>query len=174
MSYIPYGVTLTLVPDLSQSLGIQNKGSFFIYLTLASLFTRFVAGKLADKRGRVWLFQIAMAVLVVAMLLMSVASSPWLLAIAAMVYGLASGLISPASSSWTAELSHPKHRGRAMATMFIALEVGIGSGAVLSGWAYADQIERIRWLFAGAALTSLVGLIYLLAYERAAYIASRT
>jgi len=165
-SYIPYGVILTLVPDLSQSLGVQNKGSFFIYLTLASILTRFVAGKLADRRGRVWLFQIAMAVLVASMLLMAAARNPWLLAAGAIMYGFASGLISPACSAWTAELSHPEHRGRAMATMFIALEVGIGSGAVVSGWIYADQLERIPWLFLGAALTSVLGLFYLLSYER--------
>ena len=55
-----------------------------------------------------------------------------------------------------------------MATMFIALEVGIGSGAVVSGWIYSDQLERIPWLFLGAALTSLSGLLYLLGYERSA------
>lgn len=164
-SYIPYGVTLTLIPDLSQSLGIQNKGSFFIYLTLASLFTRFAAGRLADKKGRVWLFQVAMGVLVVAMLLLAVSSSAWLLACGAMVYGLAIGLVTPASSAWTAELSHPEHRGRAMATMYIALEVGIGSGAMLSGWIFADRLDRIPWLFAAAALAAAAGLVYLLTYK---------
>jgi MFS family permease len=167
LSYVPYGVTLTLVPDLSQSLGVHNKGSFFIYLTLASLFTRFVAGKLADTKGRVWLFRVAMATLVFAMLLMSLASSPWLLVSGAVVYGFALGLLTPASSAWTAELSHPEHRGRAMATMYIALEVGIGSGAVVSGWIFADQLDRIPWLFAGAAVPALAGLIYLMAYKPA-------
>jgi MFS family permease len=171
LSYVPYGVTLTLVPDLSQHLGVRNKGSFFIYLTLASLFTRFVAGKLADKRGRVWVFQIAMVFLVVAMLLMAAASSPWQLMSSAVVYGLASGLLSPASSAWTADLSHPEHRGRAMATMFISLEVGIGLGAALSGWIFSDQLGRVPWLFGGAALAALASLVYLLHYERGARVA---
>jgi MFS family permease len=168
LSYIPYGLTLTLIPDWSQSLGVRNKGSFFIYLTLASLFTRFVAGKLADKRGRVWVFQVAMALLVVGMLLIAAARSPWLLMSGAVVYGLASGLASPAASAWTADLSHPQHRGRAMATMFISLELGIGLGAVVAGFIYADKLERVPWLFGAGALAGLTGLVYLLHYEKAA------
>lgn len=83
----------------------------------------------------------------------------------AVVYGIASGLLSPASSAWTADLSHPERRGRAMATMYIALEAGIGLGAILSGWSFADRLGRVPWIFGAAALVAFSGLAYLLVYE---------
>jgi MFS family permease len=166
LSYVPYGVTVTLMPDWAQSLGVTNKGSFFIYLTLASLLMRFVAGKAADEHGRVLVMQIASVFLVIALLLIAVARGPSLLMTGAIVYGIASGLLSPASSAWTSDLSHPERRGKAMATMYISLEAGIGLGAAISGWIFCDQIARVPWIFGTTALVALAGLVYLLVYER--------
>ena len=57
----------------------------------------------------------------------------------AVVFGLGTGLNSPTLYAWTIDLSHPERRGRAVATMYIALEVGIGLGALLAGWIFGNQ-----------------------------------
>ncbi len=88
-------------------------------------------------------------------------SVPVLLA-GSFVYGLGTGLFSPASSALTADLSHPDFRGRAMATMYIALEMGIGLGALIAGWLYQDQLRLVPSIFYGAAVITLLGLLYLL------------
>ena len=168
LSYLPFGVTVTLIPDWSQSLGVSNKGSFFIYLTLASLVARFAAGKAADKYGRVLVLQVALVLVGIAMLLIATANGPQLLMTGAIVYGFASGLLTPATSAWTIDLSLPEHRGRAVATMYIALEAGIGLSAALAGWIFSDQLERVPWIFAGTAFSSVAGLIYLNVHERKA------
>src|SRR5690606_16047974 len=42
--YLTYGVILTLIPDWSGHIGIENKGLFFLAYTVASLAVRFLAG----------------------------------------------------------------------------------------------------------------------------------
>ncbi len=165
IGYLSYGVVLTLIPDWGQSLGVKNKGSFFIYFTLASLLMRFVAGKFSDKKGRVLVLKIAYLFLITSAVLIAFATNPFLLSIGAIIYGIATGLFSPAVSAWTADLSQPAHRGKAMATMYISLEAGIGLGAALSGWAFADHLQRVPLIFMVTAFATATGLIYLLLYK---------
>ncbi len=165
LGYISYGVVLTLVPDWGASLGVNNKGLFFIFFTLASLLMRFVAGKVSDRKGRVLVLQVSFVFLVASMVLVALAKTGFLLMCGALVYGIATGLFSPASSAWTADLSHPEQRGRAMATMYISLEAGIGLGAAISGWIFADHLQRVPGIFFGAAAISAVGLLYLIFYN---------
>ncbi|MFT4024653.1 MAG: MFS transporter [Flavihumibacter sp.] len=166
IGYLSYGAILTLIPDWGASLGVRNKGSFFIYFTLASLLMRFVAGRFSDKKGRVLVLKVAYLFLIAAALLIAFARNPFLLTIGALVYGVATGLFSPAVSAWTADLSQPAHRGKAMATMYISLEAGIGLGAALSGWVFADHLQRVPMIFVVTAVATAAGLVYLLFYRK--------
>ncbi len=161
LGYVSYGVVLTLIPDWSQHLGIKNKGLFFVVFTLSSLLVRFTAGKVSDKHGRVAVLKWALGLLIVALLIIGLSSSISLLLSGAFIYGIATGLFSPASSAWTVDLSHPEHRGRAVATMYIALEAGIGLGALLSGWLFRDVVSLIPYVFYGTAAVTALGLAYL-------------
>ena len=78
------------------------------------------------------------------------------------VYGIASGILSPALNAWTVDMSFPQHRGKAMATMYIALEAGIGLGALFSGWYYQDVITKIPLIMYATAVTAAIGLVYML------------
>jgi MFS family permease len=80
----------------------------------------------------------------------------------AFLYGIATGLFSPASAAWTSDLSDPDHRGRAMATMYISLEAGIGIGALAAGWLFQDQVQRVPFILYGTAALTVPGLVYLL------------
>jgi MFS family permease len=161
LGYVSYGAILTLIPDWSAHLGVGNKGTFFIVFTVASLLVRFAAGKLSDRKGRVFVLRIALALSIVAVFLLGFATSVAVLMSGAFLYGIATGLFSPASSAWTSDLSDPEYRGRAMATMYIALEAGIGLGALISGWIFNDQLQRVPLLFYGCAVVTLLGLLYL-------------
>jgi predicted MFS family arabinose efflux permease len=84
------------------------------------------------------------------------------------VYGLGAGLNSPTLYAWTVDLSHPERRGRGIATMYIALEVGIGLGALLAGWIFDNQPGRLPWVHALSLASVLAALAYLLLGVRAA------
>ncbi|HET7899176.1 MAG TPA: MFS transporter, partial [Flavisolibacter sp.] len=162
LGYISYGAILTLIPDWSEHLGIKNKGTFYVVFTVSSLLVRLFAGKLSDKKGRVFVLRIALLLVSVSVVLLGLASTVASLLFGAFVYGLGTGLFSPATSAWTADLSHVNHRGRGMATMYIALEAGIGFGALVAGWIFQNRLELIPPVFYGCAAVSLFALLYLL------------
>ncbi len=164
--YFSYGVVLTLVPDLSDEIGIANRGLFFSVFTLASIFTRFFAGKISDQIGREPVLQVSAVLIAVGMVGFAHADSAASLYTAAALFGLGNGVFSPAITAWTIDLGDPARRGRALATMYIALEIGIGGGAALSGWYYADSLARIPAIFYFAALMSMASWCYLIWRKR--------
>lgn len=167
LGYISYGAILTLIPDWSENLGIKNKGSFYVVFTVSSLFVRLLAGKLSDQRGRVYVLKIALWLMMGSVAVIGFAPSVLWLMVGAFLYGMGTGLFSPAISAWTADLSDEQHRGRGMATMYIALEAGIGLGAMAAGWIFRDQISLIPPVFYGCSLTCIAGLLYLIKRKKA-------
>ncbi|WP_207532046.1 MFS transporter [Desertivirga arenae] len=168
LSYMSYGAMLTVVPDWSEHLGIANKGLFFMTFTISSVLIRFVSGKASDKYGRVRVLKIASVVLIASLVMIGKAESMSALLIASTIYGIATGILSPAYNAWTIDLSHPERRGMAVATMYIALEAGIGLGAFLAGWFYQDLPGRIPMVFYASAGFVVLSLIYLLFYKKEA------
>ncbi len=160
--YFSYGAILTLVPDLSDHLGVSNRGMFFTIFTLASVSTRFFAGKLSDTLGRVPVLQASSLLIGVAMVVFANVTTPNGLYLASALFGLGNGIFSPAISAWTVDLGDPGRKGRALATMYIALEMAIGGGAALSGWYFADQTSRMPVVFYLSAALSFAGFLYLL------------
>ncbi|MBC8052529.1 MAG: MFS transporter [Sphingobacteriaceae bacterium] len=161
LSYMSYGALLTLVPDWAAHLGVTNKGLFFMTFTIASILVRFVAGKASDKYGRVVVIKISLVMIGVSLIMIGMASSVFTLLTASVVYGAGTGILSPAVNAWTADLSHPERRGKAVATMYIALEAGIGLGALFAGWIFKDIIARVPMLFYISAATVFSALVYL-------------
>lgn len=160
--YMAFGVILILIPDRSEYLGIQNKGAFFVFFTIASLLVRILSGKASDRYGRVFIIAIGLIVLIISLITLGLVDSSTGLFIGAFCYGLAMGILSPAVNAWTIDLSLPNHRGKSIATMFMALEAGIGLGAFFSGWYYQNQIHRFPQIMYSCALMALIALSYLI------------
>ncbi|MDO7742205.1 MAG: MFS transporter [Pedobacter sp.] len=161
LSYVSYGVILTVIGDWSKYLGTANKGLFFMVFTLTSLLIRFVAGKASDRYGRLLILKVSLVLLAVSLLCIGLANSSFLLMSASALYGVATGMLSPTANAWTIDLSDPDHRGKAMATMYIALEAGIGLGALLAGWLFIDDISTIPVTFFICTGITILALVYL-------------
>ena len=161
-----FGVVLTITPDFSEALGIKNKGLFFTVFTLSSMLVRFLGGKASDKWGRVIVLMVSAVFIVLSMVLVGFATDEVTFLIGAFFFGIGVGSGSPTTMAWTIDLSEERFRGRALATTYIALEVGIGLGALVSGWIYGGEISRMPYVFGSAALLALIGLIYLGIYRR--------
>ena len=162
LSYTAYGVILTLIPDWSEHLGIANKGLFFTAYTLASIGIRFVSGKVADRYGRISVMKVGLVVIAISIMYLGFGDNITQLVIGACLYGIGTGIFSPAVNAWTIDLSLPQYRGKAMATMYIALEAGIGGGALFAGYIYHDEILRIPYIFYGNALVIFLAFIYVI------------
>lgn len=165
LTAFPFGIILTLIPDFSDHLGLENKGIWFAVLTISSVLTRFFAGKASDRYGRVLVLKISTFLLAISLLFLAYASTLEYFFAAAFFVGIAVGMNSPTIFAWTADLSDPNHKGRAMSTMFIALEIGIGVGALVSGWVYQNSTENLKAAFIPGAFTSLFAFILLLLYK---------
>ncbi len=162
LSYTAYGTILTLIPDWSEHLGIANKGMFFTAYTLATIGIRFFSGKMADRYGRIRVMLVGIVILAVSVLFLGLSSSVQGLIWGAVIYGIGGGILSPAVNAWTIDLSLPQHRGKAMATMYIALEIGIGGGALLAGYIYHDVIWKIPHIFIANSFIILLAFFYIL------------
>lgn len=161
LAVFSFGTILTLIPEVSAHLGMKNKGLFFAVFTLSSLTIRLLAGRASDRFGRVPVLQGATATMMVAMLTIAFAESVATLMTGAVFFGFAIGMASPTVAAWTIDLADENHRGRALATMYIALEAGIGLGALVSGWLYSGMPERFPLVFGISGFFSLVAFIYL-------------
>ncbi len=141
--YLSFGAILTLIPDWSDHIGFANKGFFFIVFTAASLLVRLAAGKISDKYGRINIIIVGLVILIIGLVTLAYYDHTTGFVIAAALYGIAIGILIPTVNAWTIDLSHPDYRGKAIATMYLALEVGIGMGALCSGFFYLNITERI-------------------------------
>lgn len=160
----PYGAVLTVIPDQSRLLGLAGptKGLFYICYTLASLAVRLVAGKASDTHGRVPVLRWSAGLLALGLAVLVWSPSVPVFLVAAVIFGIGTGLNSPTLYAWTIDLSHPERRGRGVATMYIALEVGIGIGALLAGWIFDNQPSRLPWVHALSLTSVLAAILYLL------------
>ncbi len=166
LSYTAYGVILTLIPDWSEYLGLKNKGLFFLAFTIASVLIRFVSGKVSDRYGRPKVIVVGIVIIAIALVAIGIGNSFIGMMIGASIYGVGTGILSPAVNAWTIDLSLPEHRGKAVATMYISLEAGIGLGALLAGLYYSDVILRIPVIMYANAVVLLLALTYMLSWQK--------
>ena len=155
------GVLMYCQDDLSDHIGMRNKGTFFMVFTLSSIVVRIWAGKASDKYGRVAVLKVSTTLLAISMIMIAASDTKMMLIASGVVFGLAAGINSPSIFAWTIDLSDEHHRGRGLSTMFIALEIGIGAGAFSSGWIYGNNIENLPVTFVMGAILSVGALIYI-------------
>jgi MFS family permease len=165
-SYISYGAIITVVPDWTTKIGISNKGVFFMIFTISSLMVRFFAGKISDTYGRKPILKVSLVILSVALLWLGLWQTMTGFISGAVIYGIATGMLSPAISAWTIDLSDQDKRGVSVATMYIALEAGIGIGAFFSGWFVKDIILRTPYVFYAISLVNVIGIVYLFTFTK--------
>ena len=156
-----YGAVLTITPDLSKYLGVANRGLFFTFTTLASLITRFTAGRISDRYGRETVMAVGLPIMAFSMLVIGLANAPVFLLTGAIVYGIGLGICSPTVQAWTIDLAPDGSRGRAVATMYIALEAGIGLGALLSALLYDNNPAKFGLAFYVMGILTLLAWFYM-------------
>ncbi|KAA3663113.1 MAG: MFS transporter [Calditrichaeota bacterium] len=157
-----FGVVLTITPDLSDHLEVSNKGIFFSYFTLASLFVRIFMGKMSDKFGREPVILINIVGTTCAFIFIAFADTELKFILGALMLGTSVGGLTPAVFAWAIDLSDKNLLGRSMATLYIALEIGIGVGAWLTGYIYQGHIENVKYVFGLAAMVTMIAFFYLI------------
>jgi MFS family permease len=153
------GVIITQAPDHSKSLGLE-KSTFFTISTIASLVIRIFFSKTSDLYGRIPVMIWSCLVLAISMLVFMFASEGWIFVLASVLFGFSWGMNTPTLTAWTIDLSHPEFRGRALATMYIALEAGIGVGAYLAGLIFGGDVHKMMVPYLLSVGLGLAGFVY--------------
>ncbi len=155
-----FGAIITLIPDYSKGLGILNKGLFISIMTVATILTRLFTSKMSDVRGRIFSCKIGTAFWILGAVLL-VFRQIELFYLSAVVCGFASGINSPALFAWAVDVANGHRAGRAMATLFIALEAGITIGAFASAFIYNNHFENFTVVFSAIAILNMGALTFL-------------
>lgn len=161
-----FGVIISMSPILMADLGFKYEGVFNLLFVSVSLVLRFGAGKWSDKFGRIPILRIGMVCLVASMVMLTFTATRSTVLIAGILYGGSIGFNRPTIFAWTAEAAHPARVATALSTMLLALEIGIGAGAFLSGEIYSGDSSNLPWAFGAASIMAIAALIYVFTLDR--------
>jgi MFS family permease len=162
LSTYAYGAIYTIMPDFGEHVGIKNKGLLFAYLTVSSLAVRLLGGKASDKWGRQPVLMVSMTIFTIAMVIIGLAGNQLQLIVGVVIYGLAQGMTSPTLLAWATDLSDINHKGRGVASVYMAMECGIGIGALASGFIFSNNTSHFFITFLTASVFSALAFIYLM------------
>ncbi|MEY2871427.1 MAG: hypothetical protein RLZZ146_1350, partial [Bacteroidota bacterium] len=167
---ISLGSILTVMSDFTLALGYENKGLFLsIYIGVSLLF-RLLSGRVSDLLGRAWSTAIGTFSQVISMAILyylatcvdhrlatgcqdcAVPGLGWF-GLSAVLYGVGQGFNAPSLFAWASDTADAEHRGRAMAMLFIFLELGI----IVGGLTANHFIEGLTWNYPGIFAVSAAG-----------------
>jgi len=163
--YFGFGAILTIVPNQCSYLGIENKGAYLGVITASSIASRLIAGRVSDVYGRLIVLRVAIVCVVGSLILLGYANSSTWLFCASGVLGFSFGISSPAMFAWAIDRADPEQLGRVLATVYIALEAGIGTGALLSAYLYQNDVSNFTFTFWVIAAVTSLGFFYLLSIK---------
>jgi MFS family permease len=167
---ISLGSILTVMSDFTLALGYENKGLFLsIYIGVSLLF-RLLSGRVSDLLGRAWSTAIGTFSQVNSMAILyylatcvdhrlttgcqdcAIPGFGWF-GLSAVLYGVGQGFNAPSLFAWASDTADAEHRGRAMAMLFIFLELGI----IVGGLTANHFIEGLTWNYPGIFAVSAAG-----------------
>lgn len=180
---ISLGSILTVMADFTLALGYENKGLFLsIYIGVSLLF-RLISGRVSDLLGRAWSTAIGTFSQVLSMaILMYMAweldnelqlgctscsrmGFGWF-GLSAVLYGIGQGFNAPSLFAWASDTADAQHLGRAMAMLFMFLEMGIIVGGLTANYFIEGASWNYPGIFAVSAGGFAAGLLLSLAWIR--------
>lgn len=157
---IPYGILIPAVKDYSTLIHINNPGLYFLISITSSLLIRIAAGVVTDKIGRIWGVVIGTFFQFMGMGLLGLDRGGNLFEISAVCYGIGQGFTSPSLFSWAGDLGLLLYRGRALSTLFIALELGIVMGGVIVSNTVTPLQSQLNFEILFPVCTAFTGLAF--------------
>lgn len=159
-SVVLYGAIVTVLPDVCSQMGFKNKSSFMLAVTLASMVVRIFAGKWSDRWGRIPIVFMGLSLQLIATIFLITISNSTNVLVASAIYGMGTGILSPVLFAWAVDQSDPLHRGRALSSLYIAMEAGIGAGAVIAAQLFKNSNSNVGMVFGMTSFSIFLGLMF--------------
>lgn len=166
---LTYGGIVSFLPLYADYRGVKNIGVFFTVYALVLLFSRPTIGKMADRYGARKFLLPGILLIAAALLLLAKASTLPMFLLVGVVYGLGFGTVQPILNALVISLSPPERRGAANATFAVAMDLGIGLGAVTLGFV-AQKIGYV-YMYGSSVIFALLALVmyYAFLYRKLPY-----
>ncbi len=155
----PIGVVLSYVAVFADAEGLGNPGLFFLPYSLMLIVVRVLAGRLADRYGRIPVLLPAILAFIAALLVIASANHVVVLLLGALLLGLGFGIAHPTILAMAVDRAPPGRQGASMSTLIGAFDIGIGGGSALAG--LCVTLAGLRGAFALAVVTPLIAALVL-------------
>lgn len=132
---VSYGGITAFIPLWSETLSV-NPGLYFLVYAIMITAIRPIAGKMADRYGEAAVILPSLAVVVVALVVLSVFHDTVGIIASAVLYGIGFGAAQPAFQALALRLARPDRKGVANASIFTAFDLGISVGSIALGWIF--------------------------------------
>lgn len=154
---LTYGGIVSFLPSYAAYRGVENIGIFFTVYALVLLFGRPIIGRLSDRYGPRKFLVPGILLIASALLLLVEASTLPMFLLVGVVYGLGFGTVQPILNALVISSSPPERRGAANATFAMAMDLGIGLGAVTLG--FLAQKMGYEYMYGLSAIFALLALV---------------
>ncbi|MNK30104.1 Inner membrane transport protein YajR [compost metagenome] len=166
---LSYGGLVSFVPLFAPERALPGAGWFFATYAIALMVSRQAAGKLSDRFGRTLMVLPGLLAAAGSLFWLSTTHSSLGFLGSAALYGLAFAMIQPALMAMAIDRAgseSPGHRGAAMATFSLAMDLGIGLGSF--GLGLVAAASGIPGMFGLSAVLCLGAIaIYQLGQKKA-------
>ncbi|AET69473.1 arabinose efflux permease family protein [Desulfosporosinus orientis DSM 765] len=154
---LTYGGIISFLPAYAAYREVENIGIFFTVFALVLLLSRPIIGKLADRYGIKQFLVPGIVLIAGALILLVKTSTLSMFLLVGILYGLGFGTVQPILNALVISLSPPERRGAANATFAMAMDLGIGLGAVVLG--FIAQKMNFEYMYGSSALFAFIALI---------------
>lgn len=154
-----YGAVITFLAIYAAERGIANIGIFFTVYAAAMLATRPLLGKIIDHFGTHITILPSLACITLSLILLSRADALIGFLVAAAIYGISNGGLQTSTQTLSVIKAPQEKLGAANATYFMGFDLGIGLGAILSGF-FVTMVGYANMYLLFAAFPLLAALLY--------------
>lgn len=130
---LSWGAVVSFIALYAAERGIDNIGPYFMANAISILFVRAFVGRLADRKGDQFVLYPAVVSMLIALMVLTRATSLPMFLVAGACYGLGFGALHPVLQAMAVRNVIPQRRGAANATFFVGFDLGIGLGSFVWG-----------------------------------------
>lgn len=167
LNMITYGGLVSFISLYIKETGTGNAGVFFFVYALGITISRLIAGRIFDKRGPRLISITAFILVTAGFLVLAYIHNPTGFITAALVMGFGGGVLFPTCQAMVNNLITPNRRGAANSTLFTILDLGIGTGMMLTG--YLAGVIGLSNAFVFCSFLNLVALVLFMTYSMKHY-----
>jgi MFS family permease len=147
-----YAGIATFMPLYSLKYGIGNSGYFFMVYALGILVSRFRVRKTFDLKGPDRLILTGFISFIIGLIALALMNGGFLFYFSAAAAGYGAGIVLPTLATMNMNIVPQARRGKANATLFTAIDIGVGAGASVLGFVIEALSYRATYALIGLML----------------------